>query len=68
MEERSFGGGVSVGGSWFKGYGRPSRTFASGRVCSEPGCETKLSIYNDGDFCYLHEREAHMKLRGKKIA
>lgn len=68
MDDRSQGGGSSIGGSWFKGCGRPSRTFPEGRVCSESGCETKLSIYNDGDFCYVHEPERVPRMRGKKIA
>jgi len=60
--------GTSIGGSWFTGHGRPSRTFAPGRVCAEPGCETKLSIYNESDFCYVHEPETTPRLRGRKIA
>jgi hypothetical protein len=68
MNERYYGGGDSIGGSWFTGHGRPSRRFAEGRVCAEPGCGTRLSIYNDGDYCYLHEPEASTKIRGRKIA
>ena len=29
--------------------------FKAGRVCQQAGCETMLSIYNDGKFCYQHE-------------
>jgi hypothetical protein len=68
MDDRTEGGGVSIGGTWFGGNSRPSRTFPDGRVCAEDGCATKLSIYNDGDFCYLHEPEMAPRLRGKKIA
>jgi hypothetical protein len=68
MEQRSHGGGDSVSGSWFTGYSRPTRTFAQGRVCAESGCGTRLSIYNDGDYCYLHEPLATTKVRAKKIA
>jgi hypothetical protein len=25
-----------------------------GRVCAEPGCRTRLSIYNQNRFCSLH--------------
>jgi hypothetical protein len=28
--------------------------FARGRVCDEPGCDTRLSIYNPAQFCALH--------------
>jgi len=60
--------GASIGGSWFTGHGRPSRTFPEGRVCAEPGCDTKLSIYNESEFCSLHEPETAPRLRGRKIA
>jgi hypothetical protein len=29
--------------------------FARGRVCDEPGCDTRLSIYNPSPICALHE-------------
>ncbi len=50
------------------GPDRPSRSFAKDRTCREPGCGTRLSIYNDGDYCYLHEPMAVPRTRGKKIA
>ncbi len=68
MEERTEFGDQSIGGSAFTGHGRPSRTFASGRVCAEPGCDTKLSIYNDDEYCCLHLSPSTPRLRGKKIA
>jgi hypothetical protein len=37
-------------------------------VCRETGCTTKLSIYNNGKFCYQHEPMAVPRTRGKKIA
>ena len=58
----------SIGGSFFKGHGRPSRTFARDRVCAHEECETRLSIYNEGDYCYLHEPQVAPRLRGRKIA
>jgi hypothetical protein len=36
-------------------YGKPSRRFASGRVCSRTGCGTRLSRYNPAATCSLHE-------------
>jgi hypothetical protein len=39
------------------GVGRRSDqlpAFARGRVCGEPGCDTRLSIYNPAPFCALH--------------
>lgn len=68
MGDRSESGEASVGGTLFAGRGRPARTFPSGRVCSEQGCTTALSIYNDGEHCYLHETEKAPRLRGRKIA
>ena len=50
------------------GNDRPSRAFKKDRTCQEPGCGTRLSIYNQGRFCYLHEPMAVPRTRGKKIA
>ena len=58
----------SIGGSLFNGHGRPSRSFARDRICGHDECETQLSIYNEGDYCYLHEPQAAPRLRGRKIA
>jgi len=68
MEDRTERGDHSIGATSFGSYGRPSRTFAAGRVCAEPACETKLSIYNDDEFCCLHVSPSTPRLRGKKIA
>jgi hypothetical protein len=37
-------------------------------VCRQPGCTTRLSIYNNGKFCYQHEPMIVPRTRGKKIA
>lgn len=58
----------SVGGSRISGADRPSRAFSKGRTCHEPGCGTRLSMYNQGKYCYLHEPMAVPRTRGKKIA
>ena len=58
----------SVQGRPFVGSDRPSKSFAKGRVCHEPSCETKLSIYNNGRYCYAHEPMTVPRTRGKKIA
>jgi hypothetical protein len=58
----------SVGATPINGNDRPSRAFKKGRTCREAGCETQLSIYNNGRFCYLHEPMAVPRTRGKKIA
>jgi len=45
-----------------------NRRTAKGRVCAEPGCGTKLSMYNDGDHCSLHAPMITPRTRGRKIA
>lgn len=44
------------------------RRFPTGRVCSNQACSTRLSIYNDGDFCARHEPMTTLRTRGVKIA
>ena len=44
------------------------RQFATGRVCVEPSCSTRLSIYNDGNHCSRHEPMTTLRTRGVKIA
>ena len=47
---------------------KPSKAYAKDRVCNEPGCDTKLSIYNRGKYCYLHQPITVPRTRGRKIA
>jgi hypothetical protein len=71
MEERTERGERhegSIGATPFVGHGRPSRTFPRGRVCAEEQCETLLSIYNEGHYCFRHEPQAAPRMRGRKIA
>jgi hypothetical protein len=58
----------SVGGRGLQGSGPRSRTFGPGRLCSESGCGTCLSIYNDGLFCARHQAKVAPRMRGKKRA
>lgn len=58
----------SIGGSGFTGTGRPSRTFPRGRVCAHGECETRLSIYNDSNYCSSHQPQVAPRMRGRKIA
>jgi len=44
------------------------RRFANGRVCANSDCSTRLSIYNDGEFCARHEPMTTLRTRGVKIA
>lgn len=50
------------------GNDRPSKAFAKNRICREPGCDTRLSIYNNGKFCSLHQPMVVPRTRGRKIA
>ena len=58
----------AVGAKPLSGSDRPSRKFTAGRMCREPGCATRLSIYNNGKFCSQHEPMLVPRTRGKKIA
>jgi hypothetical protein len=58
----------SLGGHTLSGSERPSKAFAKGRTCREPGCNTRLSIYNNGKYCYQHEPMTVPRTRGRKIA
>ncbi len=60
--------GDVVGGSVLTGSGRPSKAYAKDRICNEPSCGTKLSIYNRGKYCYHHEPLSIPRTRGRKIA
>ncbi len=59
---------TAVGATPISGHDRPSRAFGKNRVCKEPGCGTRLSMYNNGRFCYQHEPMATPRTRGRKIA
>ena len=62
MEERAVSGDRIIGASV------QSRTFPAGRVCAEDDCTTRLSIYNESDYCSLHHRAVTPRIRGRKIA
>ena len=39
--------------------GRCPKTYATGRVCRFPGCDTLLSQYNKAEMCMAHEKEVY---------
>lgn len=39
-----------------------------GRVCSAPGCTTRLSIYNLAPSCWQHAELVFPNYRGKRLA
>ena len=45
---------------------RPNRRYSSGRVCAEPGCETRLSVYSKWSHCWQHEPVHAYIPRGKR--
>jgi hypothetical protein len=47
---------------------RASRQYPDGRVCAEPGCETRLSKYNRREKCWAHAEMKVPRLRGRKPA
>jgi hypothetical protein len=47
---------------------RPSKAQDQGRVCADPGCETKLSVYNAGKRCWQHAEVSFPNYRGKRLA
>jgi hypothetical protein len=59
---------TSVVGYRFDSEEGSVRRFANGRVCANGECSTRLSIYNDGDFCARHEPMTTLRTRGVKIA
>jgi hypothetical protein len=58
----------AVAGSPITSTERTTRRARSGRVCREADCGTKLSVYNDGNFCSLHAPMVVPRTRGKKLA
>ena len=48
-----------------KGVSRPSKRFSQDRVCSKPGCETRLSQYNKAEYCHAHAPIRFPRVRGK---
>lgn len=57
-----------IGAMPLNGGEKPSKAYSKDRVCSEPQCNTKLSMYNRGKYCYLHQPLTVPRTRGRKIA
>jgi len=58
--------GGSQGSLALEAYGRPPRTFPSGRVCATHDCDTCLSVYNADCYCSQHTPDVKARLRLKK--
>jgi hypothetical protein len=63
MEDRSAG---PIAGSGLGTGCLAPMTYPLGRGCSEPGCQTILSIYNPGCFCAEHESRAAVRVAGRR--
>jgi hypothetical protein len=46
---------------------KPNRTYAKDRVCKEPGCQSRISMYNRNDRCWLHLGLKVPRVRGRKL-
>jgi hypothetical protein len=44
-----------------------SPTMGEGRTCAAAGCQTRLSIYNMGSFCWQHADLHFPNYRGKRL-
>jgi len=55
----------TVRGAAIKGVSRPSKRFATDRLCAKKGCETKLSQYNKAEYCHAHAPIRFPRVRGK---
>jgi hypothetical protein len=54
-------------------HSKQPHVYAPGRVCDEPSCKTRLSIYNNASTCAVHGRFAdvnkgHRVHRGRRSA
>jgi hypothetical protein len=47
------------------GYVRKPGTYAAGRVCSQEGCDTRLSTYNSRPTCRQHTPVRFPRVRGR---
>ena len=59
-------GSVATGATRVVGMPSRSRRYPEGRVCSHPGCLTRLSTYNRASTCFLHSPMVAPRLRGRK--
>jgi hypothetical protein len=53
-------------GTRVKEVPKRNRTYPAGRVCADPGCETRLSVYNKANLCWQHEPVRPYFERGRK--
>jgi hypothetical protein len=54
-----------LGGSRGRGSGRAPSRFPSDRVCTEPSCHVRVSMYNRNDTCFQHSPIRFPRVRGR---
>ena len=52
-------------GRRIQGGVRPSKAIEKDRICLDESCETKLSRYNNREFCYSHAPVKFPRVRGR---
>jgi hypothetical protein len=57
---------LSLKGAPVRSLPRRNRVWGADRVCAEPSCITKLSIYNRSKYCWAHEPLHYYIARGRK--
>jgi len=57
----------TVSGEVPSDHGRPPPRFAQGRVCADPECTTRLSVYNESQYCSLHMAGLAPRVRGRNL-
>ncbi len=57
----------SLKGKAIKGITRASRRYSEGRICDDPACDTKLSMYNKRDYCHAHAPIKFPRVRGRIV-
>jgi hypothetical protein len=67
-EVRTVGNAGAIKGSHVGELPRKSRQYAEDRVCTHPGCITKISRYNRRETCFAHAGVKIPRLRGRKVA
>ncbi|HEV8572186.1 MAG TPA: hypothetical protein VGR49_03925 [Actinomycetota bacterium] len=57
---------AAIKGSRPRELPRPNRTYKTGRVCAQEGCETRISMYNKAPYCWTHTPMKFPLVRGER--
>jgi hypothetical protein len=64
MQQRSQSVDAIVDTELFNNHDRPPRRYAQGRECADLTCSTRLSVYNESEYCSLHKVKVTPRVRG----